>query len=148
MHGGGTSRWPDLRSGVPTMALFITSHLLPTPPTKACCQHQPCPFLNLDPCQPFHSAMTNLPKSAHMDKFLCEWVAESKIWVQQLPAMVVAPRAWLPLEMPRVYWCLLAYHPPLHPGIGLKISTLFLTGFLVLSGSAGFKYKHRPGTKN
>ena len=33
--------------------------------------------------------------------------------------------------------------PPLHPGIGLKISTLFLTGFLVLSGSAGFKYKHR-----
>ena len=83
-----------------------------------------------------------------MDKFLCEWVAESKIWVQQLPAMVVAPRAWLPLEMPRVYWCLLVDHPPLHPGIGLKISTLFLTGFLVLSGSAGFKYKHRPGTKN
>ena len=61
-----------------------------------------------------------------MDKFLCEWVAESKIWVQQLPAMVVAPRAWLPLEMPRVYWCLLADHPPPAPGNRVEHINTFL----------------------
>ena len=36
---------------------------------------------------------------------------------------------------------------PPAPGNRVENINTFLTGFPVLSGSAGFKYKHRPGTK-